>query len=86
MTGDSNKDKIETSIHQYWVRKVATEELTCWGSNAKINIGDSYYEYNVEIKLYGNDIEFPRPVVTEREYFKGILQGRPGFKYIEERE
>lgn len=66
-----------------WKKKVAEEELTCWGTKTTINIGDTYYEYIMELTLYGNDIDMSHPVVTEREYFKHVLQGRPGFKYYD---
>ncbi len=81
----NNDKKIVSHATHTWAKKIAEEELVSW-SNQKtiINKGDTYYEYNLEIKLYGTDIEYDNPVVlTEKEYFKQVLTGTPGFKYYD---
>lgn len=82
---DKDDRKIVSHATHTWVKKIAEEELVSW-SNQKtiINKGDTYYEYTVEIKLYGTDIDYDNPVVlTEKEYFKQVLTGTPGFKYYD---
>ena len=78
---DPDDGKLESSATHYWKKQVATEELRSWGSGAVINTGDTYYEYIVEIKLYGQDFEFDNPIVTEKQYFKHVLTGTAGFRY-----
>lgn len=80
---DPDAEDLPSYASHCWEKKVAEKELKCWGSGATINIGDSYYEYMMELTLYGVDIDMSSPVVTEREYFKHVLQGRPGFKYYD---
>jgi hypothetical protein len=72
---------LESSATHYWKKQVATEEMRSWGSGTVINSGDTYYEYIVEIKLYGQDFEFDNPIVTEQQYFKHVLTGTAGFRY-----
>ena len=48
-----------------------------------INVGDIYYEYKLDLTLYGTKFDMNNPVVTEREYFKQVLKGFPGFKYYD---
>lgn len=80
---DPDYGELESFATHCWKKKIAEEELKCWGTGTIINKGDTYYEYLVEMKLYGTDIDIPCPTVTEREYFKHALQGRPGFKYYD---
>ena len=80
---DPDAEGLASHASHYWERKIAEEELTCWGNGTTINIGDVYYEYIMEFQLYGTEIEMPSPTVTEKEYFKHVLQGRPGFKYYD---
>lgn len=69
----------------YWKKCIAEKEMKCWGSSATIKVGDEYYEYILELTLYGLSIDTPKPVVTKKVYFKQVLQGRPGFNYDQER-
>ena len=66
-----------------WEKKVADKELNCWGTGTIINEGDTYYEYIMELTLYGQGIDISNPTVTENEYFKHVLQGKPGYKYYD---
>ena len=75
---------LESSATHYWKKRVAEEELTSWVNNTVINKDDTYYEYIVEIKLYGAEFEFENPILTEQQYFKHVLAGTPGFKYYDE--
>jgi len=85
MDRDEHND-LPSHAHHYWEKRVATTELTCWGSGATINVGDTYYEYITEVTLYGVALDMEHPVVTKREYFKHVLQGRPGFTYHDKKE
>jgi len=75
---------LESSATHYWKKQVAEEELKSWVNDTVINKDDTYYEYIIEIKLYGAEFEFTNPVLTEQQYFKHVLQGTPGFKYYDE--
>ncbi len=90
MAADRNdaddRPKIVSHATHQWVKRLAEEELVSW-SNQKtiINKGDVYYEYTVEIKLYGANIEHNPVILTEKEYFKQVLIGTPGFKYYDKK-
>ncbi len=75
--------KLLSYAYHVWKRRKAKEELVCWGTKTTINVGDIYYEYEIDLTLYGTKIEMNCPVVTEREYFKQTLKGFPGFKYYD---
>lgn len=75
---------LESSVKHRWEKRIAEKELSSWDGGNVINEGDTYYEYIINLKLYDVDIEMPEnPVVTEKQYFKHVLQGRPGFKYFD---
>lgn len=78
-----NRKLLESSATHYWKKCVAKEELLSWVGEAVINKDDTYYEYIIEIKLYGTEIEFSNPILTKQQYFKHVLQGTPGFKYYD---
>jgi hypothetical protein len=80
---DPDAEDLPSYATHYWEKRVADEEMKCWGSGATIKEGDEYYEYIMELTLYGMNIDMSNPVVTQKEYFKHVLQGRPGFKYYD---
>jgi len=83
MTHDPDAHDLPSHATHYWQKKIAVKELKCWGSGATIKEGDEHYEYVMELTLYGMNIDMENPVVTKKEYFKHVLQGRPGFKYYD---
>lgn len=85
MTNDPDRI-LESFATHYWKERVAEEELTSWVNRTVINKGDTYYEYIVELKLYGADIEMDNPVLTKQQYFKHVLTGTAGFKYHDKKD
>ena len=83
---DPDYGKLESSATHYWKKQVATEELLSWVGGAVINIDDTYYEYIVEIKLYGQEFDLSNPILTKQQYFKHVLTGTPGFKYYDNKD
>lgn len=83
---EQHENELETHAFHVWKKRKATEKLICWGSRAIINKGDLYYEYVIDLKLYGQQIEMANPVVTEAEYFKQALKGFPGFDYNDDKK
>jgi len=80
---DPDAEDLPSHATHCWKKKVAHKDLKCWGTGVTIKEGEEYYEYVVEMTLYGMEIEMNNPVVTQKEYFKHVLQGRPGFKYYD---
>ena len=78
---EQHEGKLESHAYRIWTKRTATEELTCWATHAIINKDDWYYEYTLNIKLYGTKIHTENPAVTEAEYFRQALKGFPGFNY-----
>ena len=79
-----NEDGELVSFAEHiWKKRRAREKLVCWETQSIINIGDFYYEYQINITLYGTQLEMQNPIVTEREYFKQKLNGFAGFKYYD---
>lgn len=76
-----NGELLKSVAAHYWKERVAEEELISWVGDTVINKDDTYYEYIVEIKLYGQDFEINNPILTKQQYFKHVLTGTPGFKY-----
>ena len=82
---ESSNKVVSHATHQ-WIKRVAEEELVSWSVNKTIiNKGDTYYEYTIDIVIYGTDIEHSPVILTEREYFKQVLIGTPGFKYYDKK-
>lgn len=79
-------DALVSYAKHVWTKRRAKEKLICWGSHAIINKGDLYYEYEIDLKLYGQKIDMANPVVTEQEYFKQALKGFPGFNYYDDKK
>ena len=79
---DDDKKLLSYAYH-VWRKRRAKEKLICWVTKSVINVGDIYYEYKLDLTLYGQQYEMQNPVVTEREYFKQVLKGFPGFKYYD---
>lgn len=79
-------DSLESHAYHVWRKRKAKEKLICWSSHAIINKGDFYYEYEIDLKLYGTKIEMHNPVITEAEYFKQALRGFPGFNYYDDKK
>lgn len=77
---------LESFATHCWKKKIAEEELKSWVNETVINSGDTYYEYIVEIKLYGADIEVPNPILTKQQYFNHVLKDTPGFKYYDKKD
>ena len=90
MAADRNDPDFDGVLESFathcWKKRIAENELRCWGTGAVINKDDTYYEYMVEVRLYGTDIEMPNPTVTKQEYFKHVLKGTEGFKYYDKNE
>ena len=83
---DPDAEGLPSYATHYWEKRIADKEMKCWGSGATINEGDEYYEYIMELTLYGQAIDMDNPVVTRKEYFKHVLEGRPGFNYDREKK
>lgn len=83
---EQHDNELETHAYLIWERQQATEELICWGSDVIINKGDFYYECAIDILLYGVQMEMPRPVLTEKEYFRQKLRGFAGFNYHDDKK
>lgn len=80
MDPDEHND-LPSHAHMYWEKRVATEEMKCCGSGETIKEGDTYYEYITELTLYGVALDMKHPVVSKKEYFKHVLEGKPGHIY-----
>lgn len=83
---DPDAEGLPSYASHCWQKRVADREMKCWGSGAAIKEGDECYEYVIELTLYGVDMPMENPVVTKKEYFKHVLQGRPGFNYDREKK
>lgn len=84
MVQHNDKEELVSYAEHVWKKRRAKEKLICWVTKTVINVGDIYYEYQLDLTLYGQKFEMTNPVVTEREYFKQVLKGFPGFKYYDE--
>jgi hypothetical protein len=83
---EQHNNKLESHAYHVWTKRRAKEKLICWATHAIINKGDLYYEYVIDLKLYGQQIDMANPVVTEAEYFKQALKGFPGFNYYDDKK
>ena len=83
---EQHEDEFVTHAQLIWEKQQAVEELICWGSRAIINEGDFYYECAIDIILYGVQMDMPRPVLTETEYFRQKLRGFTGFNYYDDKK
>lgn len=80
---DQRDDELVSFAKAVWKKRRAREKLVCWETKTIINVGDIYYEYQIDITLYGTQFNMDNPVVTEKEYFKQKLNGFAGFKYYD---
>ena len=85
MNPDDQNDLPSHAIME-WRKMIADEELTCVKSGNTINEGDTYYEFVTELTLYGVAIDMDNPILSEKEYFKHVLEGKEGHIYHDKKK